>query len=489
MTSTREPDAELIVVSDLHLGRGRNPRTGRWYRLEAFFYDDDFAGFCAFLCRDAAARGSKLRLVLAGDVFDLLRVDSDLDGAGPPRFEPVASPGAAAELMSAILAGHPGVVAGLRSVLLAGHEVVFVPGNHDIELQWTVVQERIRSAIAADLPAGADPGAVDDRLRFSPWFHHEAGRIWVEHGSQYDPEGAFRYPLRDPVLPASSAALERDLPLGNFFQRYLFNGFGATAFLVPSSDANQRYMKWMMLHRPRMLARVVARYVPFAFQYLRRLGRSGQDPASTASVQHARTLGELGASSGLGERLLLVDALKQVKTDVQQAAVGTARRIARVFSSATLLALLGAALWYLTIEVPRLLSWDLVPRLLTFLGMSLVVLLLALGGLVYFLLRGDDGPAELGLPWAAERIADIVDVPLVVFGHTHGESVHPLPRHRGWYFNVGTWIGVFPRDVLLPRSNVQYTFLRVIGREPQLLYFDPARGAALPVILLEDESS
>ena len=34
------------------------------------------------------------------------------------------------------------------------------------------------------------------RLRFEAWFHYEPGRIWIEHGCQYDPENAFRFPLR-----------------------------------------------------------------------------------------------------------------------------------------------------------------------------------------------------------------------------------------------------------------------------------------------------
>ena len=33
--------ADIYVISDLHIGRGKNPETGRFYSLEAFFYDDD----------------------------------------------------------------------------------------------------------------------------------------------------------------------------------------------------------------------------------------------------------------------------------------------------------------------------------------------------------------------------------------------------------------------------------------------------------------
>ena len=46
---------DLVVVSDLHLGRGKNNHTGRFHELEAFFYDEaDFVRvysvFCSSCC-------------------------------------------------------------------------------------------------------------------------------------------------------------------------------------------------------------------------------------------------------------------------------------------------------------------------------------------------------------------------------------------------------------------------------------------------------
>ena len=66
---------DLVVISDLHLGRGKNPHTGRYHELEAFFYDDDFRSFCQWLLDDATKRNVMLRLVINGDGFDLLRID------------------------------------------------------------------------------------------------------------------------------------------------------------------------------------------------------------------------------------------------------------------------------------------------------------------------------------------------------------------------------------------------------------------------------
>src|SRR5437868_1490796 len=107
---------ELIVVSDLHLGRGKNDHTGRYYELEAF-------------------------------------------------------------------------IAALAIVLAAGHEVVLLPGNHDIEIQWPPVRRQIERAVLCRVrervASEAEVTAAGARLKFPPWFWYEPGRVWIEHGCQY----------------------------------------------------------------------------------------------------------------------------------------------------------------------------------------------------------------------------------------------------------------------------------------------------------------
>ena len=89
---------------------------------------------------------------------------------------------------------------------------------------------------------------------------------------------------------------------------------------------------------------------------------------------------------------------------------------------------------------------------------------------------------------AARKIGEILDVPVVSFGHTHDEVVWCLKREgsKTWYYNTGTWIAVFTYDQLLPRERVQYTFLRVRKLEAELLHWSPGRGESIPVILLEE---
>jgi UDP-2,3-diacylglucosamine pyrophosphatase LpxH len=476
---------DIIVVSDLHLGRGRNPQSGRWHTLEAFFFDDDFARFCQHLCADARARDVPFTLVLAGDVLDLLRIEPEVAiapaSAAARRYGPPLTPARAAALAGHIVRGHPTFFAALGDVLDSGHEIVFLPGNHDNELQWRPVQEVVRAAVLARARAG---GAA--RLRFAPWFHHEPGRIWIEHGSQYDRDGAYAWPLRGELGERPDFAEgERDLPLGNFFQRYLFNAFGALTFVVPSSGANFSYMKWLTLHRPRLLARMIASHAPFLRQVLRRIAHLPSDAGELRRV-HTAELERLAETTGLGERLRAIDELKVKRREVARAVALATRQALRLLAGGATAILLAITLFFVSFQLIQGLEVGFGLKTLLFLLINVVVVAVAGTLAVGWMLRASPTPPDPTLPARAERIAELLDVPLVAFGHTHDEAIVRL-RGGGWYFNTGTWISTFVPDTLLPRERIQLTFLRVRGTHAELLHFSPSRGEPVPVILIDDD--
>lgn len=485
------PPRDLYVVSDLHLGRGRRPGSRRWARLETFLYDDDFLAFCRWLRRDAHGRAA---LVLNGDVFDFLRIEPEpAPGArgAARRFGPPPTPEVAAGMAQDILAGHPRFLDGLCEVLAAGHEVIVLPGNHDLETQSDEVRAVVRRAVEARLQAAEAPPGSGGRLRFEDWFLHEPGRIWIEHGCQYDPENAFRWHLRRGLSrEAAAAAAEGDLPLGNFFQRYLYNAFGSITFLVPSTRANYRYFRWLLANEPRLLLQVTLGHARFLVQLLRRLARlpvaAWRDEAAAA---HAARLDELGRASGLGAALREVDGLKAGGADAVQAASGLLRQAAKLGLGALGVAVLALAVFSAASAAIGALEAGVGWKALLSLLLYLLFGLLAGVGLVAAALRMPRDAPPHHLRDAAARVAALAEVPLVAFGHSHEEVVEPLDGQPGggWYFNTGTWIAVFTHDVLLPRERVQCTFLRVRGADAELLHYSPGRDAALPVVLLEEE--
>ncbi len=486
---------DLVVISDLHLGRGRNPESGRYYNLEAFFYDEDFARFCRYLCDDAASRGVPFKLILNGDVFDFLRIEPEDPGPNASlrerRYGASTTPEMAARVAGQILDGHPRWVDGVATVLQAGHGVVFLPGNHDNEMQWSTVQEVVRGRIAARLRERAAEETIAG-LEFRPWFYYEPGRVWIEHGCQYDPENAFRYPLRQGWIELADAekSHEADLPLGNFIQRYLYNGFGHITFIVPSTRANLRYTKWLLVNQPRFLARVIARHVPFAWQVVRRLAEAIGRREHLQAI-HRRELAALAESSGLGERLYRIDAMKEAGAELEQAVRAIGWQLVKFVAAFVSISLIAVSLLFLAQLGIQHMDGGFGLKTFLFLLLNFVLMIAGFVAVGYALLKTPASVAPRPLRDSAQRIVDLVDVPLVTFGHTHDEVVWRLRRpggERAWYFNTGTWIAVFTHDVFLPRERVQLTFLRVRGTEAELLYWSAARGEPQPVVILEEDA-
>ncbi len=89
---------ELVIVSDLHLG------PGPLECVESFYNDNAFAGFLDHLREWARAEDWRFRLVVLGDLIDLLRAELVTN----PRAEPLDESMALATL-ERVIEGHPKV--------------------------------------------------------------------------------------------------------------------------------------------------------------------------------------------------------------------------------------------------------------------------------------------------------------------------------------------------------------------------------------------
>jgi hypothetical protein len=113
-----------------------------------------------------------LELVLNGDSFDFLLLLRE-----PDRVRTDAAYGVAK--VERVIAAHPRFFAALRRFLAAPErQITFTIGNHDIELCYADVRDRVRQAI------GAAVGQV--RFCLSQAYEPRAG-VTIEHGCQYDP--------------------------------------------------------------------------------------------------------------------------------------------------------------------------------------------------------------------------------------------------------------------------------------------------------------
>jgi UDP-2,3-diacylglucosamine pyrophosphatase LpxH len=145
-----------VVVSDLHLGAAEQPpRAGA-------------AALAAFLTGGLADRAEPGRLLLLGDMFEMLYRGS------------ATTPGAVADWAVARLDeladAYPMVFVALRVCLRRGWRIEVVCGNHDMALCLDEVRDHL-----AGLLGDPDRRAV----RLHSWFRFVPGVFYAEHGQQH----------------------------------------------------------------------------------------------------------------------------------------------------------------------------------------------------------------------------------------------------------------------------------------------------------------
>lgn len=238
------------VLSDLHLCEEEplHPRFPLWkkFKTRQFFFDQLFQQFLQFITHKA--RGSVVELVLNGDIFDF---DSVCAVPEEPMYRITwlerrrgLHPQAEKSLfkIKRILEHHADWANALQKFVAQGNRVVFVIGNHDLELHFPAVQDAIVDALGLD-------EAAKRRVRFVEWFYISNKDTLIEHGNQYDPYCM----AQDPINPFIQRfnRLEVRIPFGNLATRYMINGMG---FFNPHVDSN-----WIMTTRE---------YVVFFFRYV-----------------------------------------------------------------------------------------------------------------------------------------------------------------------------------------------------------------------------
>jgi UDP-2,3-diacylglucosamine pyrophosphatase LpxH len=186
-----------VVFSDVHLSQAHpdDPTDPLWmrYRTARFHPDADFERLVSHLL--TTCEGDALDLVFNGDLFDF---DAPWVIGEASSFDefPLDDAGCAAQVRR-IIADHPRWFRAVARALIAGHRVMFLSGNHDLELYWPGVRAAIREELVALCRSeGADDTrGIAERVRFRTWFHVTEDRIYLEHGSQYDIFNGVRWPM------------------------------------------------------------------------------------------------------------------------------------------------------------------------------------------------------------------------------------------------------------------------------------------------------
>jgi UDP-2,3-diacylglucosamine pyrophosphatase LpxH len=401
-----------VAISDIHLCELERSE-GLWmrYRQAPYAPDRELVGMLDAL--RARVRGDALCLVLNGDVFDFDAprvVEGESVFHDLPRTAEHALPA-----LHGMLDDHAEIVAALGRVLADGHEIVFVTGNHDVQLTLPEVRAALADRLAA--ASGRPREEVLPRVLFRAWFHVTPDGIVLEHGHQYDAYCCYRTPM----APFGPDPREIQPTMGSLTTRNLASRLG---YMNPHVEDSY------MLSVPGYLAHW-ARYYLFsrhslAFAYVRGA---------------ARILTELVRRRFPGSRARRRDNVVAAARETHQPLKRVARH-ARLYATPA------------EDSLHRVLREFWVDRI------ALAAFCLALGAVFFALARGPAlaaaaiGPAlfltyELAVPkddfdalWGrvqrvARKVARAHKARAVVFGHTH--------RPEGvwadgiFYGNTGSW--------------------------------------------------
>ena len=535
----------LLVVSDLHLSEGFDESEGVWSINEDFFFSGQFARFLQFAERQRARHdGAPWRLILNGDIFDFRQVgvprnekvkqeirekrklEASRSGSEQTELLPseeIYGPGTT-RLMSdwrvdRVSRGHRGFFQALAWFVACGNELVFIKGNHDIELHWLKVQMGIKRQLrrAYDQARASDPynpnweGLPDafgraelNRIFFLPWNYYESERVYIEHGQQFHGTDSEAYILW-PMLPWDENSLE--LTLGDLFGRYFVNKLEELFPLMDNMKPFSEGVNWILNKGiPSLLSsgsfwsglKALWAQLKHALKgaaSIYKKNRNHRQDYPEFDRERQAELAEYGDRIGLGAACVHdLDALKSPPQLRSQS-------LAWAWLGIRLLELFGIALLVVAL-LAALLALALIGAGVTFFGLKKVMLAVSAfswvaSALIRWLKSKQQNPEE-HLKDKAGQIHQVLlkhdkYVKYVLLGHDHHAHLQRLDDELAdkygldvencFYVNSGTWTAVIVYEAELVQNARQFSFVRMIGDIAHLMRWNDGGGTWEPIVL------
>lgn len=424
----------ILVVSDLHLGEEVGSGDAPFVEYIAAL-NTEFGAFVDSL----RAAGGPTTLVIDGDSFDFIRtvvqpnpIEARLIQAQPltPRQARLgldSSRTYATWKLGRVIGFHRPVFEALGRFIGAGNDVVFVRGNHDVELYWPEVRAAIGDEIARH--SGLDAATASARVRFEPWFFYEPRLVYIEHGHQYDSHCSFT-DLLDPVEDEGRLIA---LPYALWSIRY----FAPLLHGMPAAEMDSwsfvDFARWVFSQPPLRIAWALFAYFRMMLDLLVRKSWRNTVGQPAIHARHMRRLAKLAERTQLPLELVArIDALKEQPVDERFLGITLAYYLDRIL-------LLFLSL--LIIVVTALLPIAVATRVAAICGVLIVTI-----ALHEVTRRVRERRAQPRLTEKALLLSRLVDVPFVVFGHSHQAGIHAAPPSRPgaapchYYLNSGHWV-------------------------------------------------
>jgi UDP-2,3-diacylglucosamine pyrophosphatase LpxH len=416
----------LLVLSDLHLGSDlvHHARPDAPERSRASERCDRDLVAVLDWYREHRLGDRPWRLVIGGDFIDftgmsVMREGSDIETALTPEERQHGLGGTRDHTLAKlelVMQRHAAVMQSLANFASAGNSLVILRGNHDIDWHWRRVQRAFRRELSRLAPVAAS------QIDFAPWFYYEEGRIYIEHGHQYDAYCScdhFLYPVR----PGDSRRTTSSL--SDVLVRYVVRPTRGMNEAGHDQQGLLDYVKFAArlgaLGLLALLARFARASAALVFIWREHMGPR----ARRVRQQHERNLRAFGLAHRLSpERLQALVRLQRFPVTHSLRAILTSVMLDKV-----LLVVAAAALGWALFAT---LSW---PLALPSAAAAGVLLLLV--GRAWQKSRTLEPSAALRE--GSKGVVGLFPAAFVVMGHTHLPEVRATTAHTT-YVNLGTWI-------------------------------------------------
>lgn len=184
-----------LVISDLHLGKGRVLEDGSLNSLEEFYYGEKLIEFIQFYST-GVYKEYDVEIIINGDFLNFLQVDYR------GHFLTVITESVALEILQFIVKGHPKVFSALKEfVSKEGNSLTYVVGNHDQAMLFPSCRSFLSEAVGNSI-------RYKNIVYFFDGVHIEHGHMH-EAANRIDPKKFFlKKDLAEPIL---------NLPFGSHF--------------------------------------------------------------------------------------------------------------------------------------------------------------------------------------------------------------------------------------------------------------------------------
>jgi len=184
-----------VVISDLHLGKGRVLPGGGINALEEFFYGDKLIEFLQYYS-SGVFRDYEVELIINGDFLNFLQVDYK------GHFLSVLTESVCLEILKSIVDGHKNVFKAMSDFASKPtHSITYIVGNHDMAMLWPACREYLNQAVGVP-------------IRYKNIVYYFDG-VHIEHGHMH--ESANRIDPRRFFLKKNLAEPILNLPFGSLF--------------------------------------------------------------------------------------------------------------------------------------------------------------------------------------------------------------------------------------------------------------------------------